>query len=46
MFRLGDMVMYRKEKKKWSPQMLAEVSEWYRVHKEELVEAWETLHGN
>lgn len=28
------------------PKMISEIEEWYRVHKEELKEAWDNLHGN
>lgn len=44
-FRLSDGNLYREGGAKWSPQMIKEVLEWYNIHKEDLLEAWESLHG-
>lgn len=43
-FRLNDGQLYKCGKKKWSPSMLAEIKEWYEIHKFELQEAWKLLH--
>ena len=45
-FKLSDGKLYAGGKKRWHPQMISEIEEWYRVHKEELKEAWDNLHGN
>lgn len=45
-FKLSNGELYRDGKKKWSTQMIAEVQEWYQVHREELQTAWKNLHKN
>lgn len=44
-FKLSNGELYKDGKKKWSTQMISEIQNWYNVHKEELREAWDNLHG-
>lgn len=43
-FKLSNGELYRCGKKKWTTQMITEVQEWYKTHKETLQNAWELLH--
>lgn len=45
-FRLSDGGLYRHGKKKWTSQMITEVQDWYYIHREELQEAWKSLHNS
>ena len=45
-FRLYDGILYREGKNKWPPYMLKEIAAWYSLHREELMEAWKSLHRN
>lgn len=45
-FKLSDGALYKEGKNKWPPDMIREIWKWYGIHKEELTEAWENLHGN
>lgn len=45
-FKLSNGEMYTCGKKKWTNKMITEVTEWYKVNKDELQEAWECLHNN
>lgn len=45
-FKLSDGELYTYGKKKWTTQMITEIQEWYKIHKEELQNAWERLHIN
>ena len=44
-FRLEDGELYKKDKNKWTSQMTTEVQKWYKNNKEELSNAWNTLHS-
>lgn len=43
-FKLSNGELYTYGKKKWSTQMISEIQEWYKIHKEELQDAWKLLH--
>ena len=44
-FRLSDGNLYKDGNKKWSTSMISEIEEWYKDNRDELIEAWENLHG-
>ena len=44
-FRLSDGKLYKDGNKKWSTSMISEIEEWYKDNRDELIEAWENLHG-
>lgn len=44
-FRLSDGKPYKLGKKKLTTQMIGEIQEWYKIHKQELQKAWELLHN-
>ncbi len=45
-FGLNNGALYRDGKNKWPPDMVKEIAKWYKIHRKELLEAWENLHGD
>lgn len=45
-FKLNNGDLYKWSNKKWTSQMITEVQDWYKIHKEELQKAWKLLHGD
>ena len=45
-FKLSNGELYKEGKKKWTTQMIAVIQEWYHLHRDELQEAWDNLHGS
>lgn len=43
-FKLSNGELYAYGKKKWTKQMISEIQEWYKIHKDELQDAWKLLH--
>ena len=41
----SDGKLYKDGNKKWSTSMISEIEEWYKDNRDELIEAWENLHG-
>ena len=44
-FRLSNGKLYKDGNKKRSTSMISEIEEWYKDNRDELIEAWENLHG-
>lgn len=44
-FHLNDGRVYKTGGKEWPPKMLSEIDQWYKEHREELIEAWNNLHS-
>lgn len=45
-FKLSNGELYSHGKKKWTSKMTKLVQDWYYIHKEELQEAWKSLHNS
>lgn len=45
-FKLSDGELYKHGKKRWTSQMITEIHDWYKIHKEELQESWRNLHNS
>lgn len=43
-FKLSNGELYTYGRKKWTTQMISEIQEWYKMHIDELQDAWKLLH--